>query len=289
MDSRQLKHFLAVAEHQNFTRAAESLHIAQPALSISIKKFEQQLALELFRRNDRKVTLTHEGNVLLEHAKRIVQQIDDAVLAMAELKGLEKGEVRLGAPSMVGSYFLPEVVMAFKNLYPNLKMTVINAGTQAIRQMLVDGDLDIGVILNEDVPDELDVDPLLSSQMVAVVGVQHPFAKQASISYQQFFDQELVMFKTTYFHREFIDKLCDEFGFTPKFSFETNLLPMILNIVRREFAITALLEIVTENEPDVVAIPFEEPVHLDLAIAWRKEGYLSNADRTFINFVKQYV
>lgn len=289
MDSRQLKHFLAVAEHQNFTRAAESLHIAQPALSISIKKFEQQLALELFRRNDRKVTLTHEGNVLLEHAKRIVQQIDDAVLAMAELKGLEKGEVRLGAPSMVGSYFLPEVVMAFKNLYPNLKMTVINAGTQAIRQMLVDGDLDIGVILNEDVPDELDVDPLLSSQMVAVVGVQHPFAKQASISYQQFFDQELVMFKTTYFHREFIDKLCDEFGFTPNFSFETNLLPMILNIVRREFAITALLEIVTENEPDVVAIPFEEPVHLDLAIAWRKEGYLSNADRTFINFVKQYV
>lgn len=289
MDSRQLKHFLAVAEHQNFTRAADSLHIAQPALSISIKKFEQQLALALFRRSDRRVMLTHEGKILLEHAKRIVQQIDDAQLAMAELKGLEKGEVRLGAPSMVGSYFLPEVVMAFKNLYPNLKMTVINAGTQAIRQMLVDGDLDIGVILNEDVPSELDVDPLLRSQMVAVVGAQHPIAQQASISYQQFFEQELVMFKTTYFHREFIDKLCKEFGYEAKFSFETNLLPMILNIVRREFAITALLEIVTENEPDVVAVPFEAPVYLDLAIAWRKDGYLSNADRTFIDFVKQYV
>ncbi|MGC9492467.1 LysR family transcriptional regulator, partial [Vibrio genomosp. F10] len=131
METRHLKHFVKVAELGHFTMAAKALHIAQPALSISIKKFEQQLGVVLFKRQDRKVELTHEGKVLLEHAKRILQQLDDAKLAMDELIGLEKGEVRLGAPSMMGSYFFPEILMAFKSHYPNLKLTLVDAGTQS--------------------------------------------------------------------------------------------------------------------------------------------------------------
>ncbi|MCG6344245.1 LysR family transcriptional regulator [Vibrio fluvialis] len=289
METRHLKHFVTVARNESFTHAAQELHIAQPALSISIKKFEQQLGVVLFKRDERKVTLTHEGSVLLEHATRILQQIEDAQLAMDELKGLVKGEVRLGAPSMMGSYFFPEIVMAFKSHFPNLKMTVIEAGTQSIRKMLLSGELDIGVILNHDLPPDLEVDPLLSSQMVAVVGKEHELAQRKQIEFKEFFEHELVMFKPGYFHREFIDKVCKEHKLSANFSFETNLLPMILSIVKHEYAITALLELVTDNEPEVKAIPFHPPVWLDLALAWRKDGYLSNADRTFIEFVKQYV
>ncbi len=97
------------------------------------------------------------------------------------------------------------------------------------------------------------------------------------------------MFKPGYFHRDFIDNTCKEHKLTANISFETNLLPMILSIVKHEYAITALLELVTDHEPEVRAIPFNPPVYLDLALAWRKEGYLSNADRTFIEFVKKYV
>lgn len=289
MDSRQLKHFVAVADHGHFTMAAKALHIAQPALSISIRKFEAQLGVELFRRQDRKVELTYEGKVLYEHAKRILQQFDDAKLAMDELIGLEKGEVRLGAPSMMGSYFFPEIVMAFKSHYPNLKLTLIDAGTQSIRQMLLDGELDIGVINNADVPDDLETDHLLTSEMVAVVGRDHPLAERASLTFDEFFEHELVMFKPGYFHRDFIDAVCEQYGLSMKFSFETNLLPMILSIVKHEFAITALLELVTQHEKDVVGISFQQPVMLDLALAWRKDGYLSKADRTFIEFIKRYV
>ncbi len=289
MDTKQLKYFAEVAQQQSFTRAAAALHIAQPALSISIKKFEHQLGVTLFKRDERKVALTHEGDVLLEHAQRILRQIEDAQLAIDELKGLVKGEVRLGTPSMMGSYFFPEIIMAFKNHFPNLKMTVVEAGTQSIRKMLLSGELDIGVILNDDLPPDLEVDPLLSSQMVAVVGAEHDLASHKSITFEQFFEHELVMFKPGYFHRDFIDKTCKTYHLDANISFETNLLPMILKIVKHEYAVTALLELVTNNEPDVCAIPFQPPVFLDLALAWRKEGYLSNADRTFIEFVKQYV
>jgi DNA-binding transcriptional LysR family regulator len=288
MDSKHLRHFVAVAEHNHFTLAAKALHIAQPALSISIKKFEQQLGVELFRREERKVALTDEGKVLYEHAKRVLQQIEDAQLAIDELKGLEKGEVRLGAPSMMGSYFFPEIMMAFKMRYPNLKLTLVDAGTGSIKQMLLDGELDIGVINNENVPDDLEVDSLLDSEMVAVVGKQHPIAQQQTISFEQFFEHELVMFQRGYFHRDFIEKKAQQYGTEMQFSFETNLLPMILSIVKHEFAITALHELVTDHESEVVAVPFDERVKLNLALAWRRDGYLSVADRTFIEFVKQY-
>ncbi|NOH80045.1 LysR family transcriptional regulator [Vibrio sp. RE86] len=288
MESKHLRHFVAVAEHEHFTKAAKALHIAQPALSISIKKLEQSIGVELFRREDRQVMLTDEGKVLYEHAKRVLQQLEDAQLAINELKGLEKGEVRLGAPSMMGSYFFPEVLMAFKSRYPHLKLTLVDAGTRSIRQMLLDGDLDIGVINHENVPEDLETDHLLQSEMVAVVSPEHPFASRSSIGFSEFFDNELVMFKAGYFHRDFIEnqaRLCDK---EMLFSFETNLLPMILSIVKHEFAITALLELVTEYEKEVVGVPFEPRVKLDLALAWRKDGYLSIADKTFIDFVKQY-
>lgn len=289
MDSKHLIHFVAVAEHRNFTHAAKALHIAQPALSISIKKFEQQLGFELFKREDRKVTLTNEGELLYEHAKRIIQQIDDAKLAMDELKGLEKGEVRLGAPSMMGSYFFPEILMAFKSRYPNLKLTLVDAGTRSLKKMLFEGELDIAVIVGDDVTDDLESDHLLSAEMVAVVGKEHELAQQDTVDFKAFFGQELVMFKPGYFHRDFLEQMAVQNNSDLQLSFESNLLPMILSIVKHEFAITALLDLVANNEPDVVGVPFTTPVVFDLALAWRKDGYLSIADRTFIEFVKRYV
>lgn len=287
MDTRLLTYFAKLAETKNFTRAAEQLHIAQPALSVAIKKLEQHVGLSLFYRNERKVSLTHEGDVLLVHAKRILQQLEDATIAMKELRGLEKGEVRLGVPSMLGSYFFPEILMGFKSQYPNLKLTIVEAGTQSIRQMLVDGELDLGVIINHKLPPSLISEHLLHSQMVAVVSEQHELAQHSSITFDEFFNHDLVAFKSGYFHREMLDLVCDKHGLTPKISFETNLLPMILQIVRHDFAITALLELVTEHEPCLIPIPFAKPIQLDLAMAWRKNGYLSLADKAFIKFIKQ--
>ncbi|MGR5068122.1 LysR family transcriptional regulator [Vibrio alfacsensis] len=289
MESKQLKHFLAVAQHRNITHAARFLHIAQPALSISIKKFEQSLGVTLFRRDDKRMSLTKEGETLLVHAKRVIQQLQDAQLAIDELKGLAKGEVRLGTPSMMGSYFFPRIVMAFKCQYPDLKLTLVEAGTHSIRKMLLNGQLDIGVIRCDDVPEGLETDHLFTSQMVAVVSEEHDLAERHAITFDEFFEHDLVIFQHGYFHRELLDQVSQEHGFTMKSSFETNLLPLILSIVKKEFAITALLELVTEHEQEVVGIPFHPPVALDLALAWRKQGYLSIADRTFIDFVKQYV
>ncbi|NMR78167.1 LysR family transcriptional regulator substrate-binding protein, partial [Vibrio alginolyticus] len=133
----------------------------------------------------------------------------------------------------------------------------------------LNGQLDIGVISCDDVPEDLETDHLFSSQMVAVVAPEHELAHREAITFDEVFEHELVMFQHGYFHREFLDHVSEEHGFSMKSSFETNLLPLILSIVRQEFAITALLELVTQNEKGVVGIPFHPPVTLDLALAWR--------------------
>lgn len=91
---------------------------------MAIAKLEQQLELRLFDRQDCNVRLTPEGEVLCRHAERLLLQMHQAEAEMAELKGLERGEVRIGIPYMMGSYYFPPILMAFKHRYPGLKIRV---------------------------------------------------------------------------------------------------------------------------------------------------------------------
>ncbi|WP_017222665.1 LysR family transcriptional regulator [Moritella dasanensis] len=284
LNSKTLHYFATIVAQGSYTKAAEHLGIAQSALSIAMRKFEQQIGMPLLIRSSKGVVVTKEGEVLLVHSKDILARISDAETALNDLRGLEQGEVSIGIPGMMGSYFFPEILMAFKFKYPNLKLSIMEGGTQTIKEKLLSGELDLGVIVDDHVPDTLQVQRFVRPQMVAAVGKNHALASAKSVTYADFFTHELVMFKAGYFHREVIDGLCRANNMTANYSFETNLITMILNIVKNEFAITALLELVTDQETDVMGIPFDPPIYLDLALAWRKDGYLSLANRRFVEF-----
>jgi len=284
LNSKILHYFATIVAQGSYTKAAEHLGIAQSALSIAMRKFEQQIGMPLLIRSSKGVVVTKEGEVLLAHSKDILARISDAETALNDLRGLEQGEVSIGIPGMMGSYFFPEILMAFKFKYPNLNLSIMEGGTQTIKEKLLSGELDLGVIVDDHVPDSLQIQRFIRPQMVAAVGKNHALSSATSVSYADFFTHELVMFKAGYFHREVIDGLCKANNMTANYSFETNLITMILNIVKNEFAITALLELVTDQEADVKGIPFDPPIYLDLALAWRKDGYLSLANRRFVEF-----
>ncbi|MED5526900.1 MAG: LysR family transcriptional regulator [Pseudomonadota bacterium] len=285
MDTKALRYFHEVAKLQSFTLAAQQLGVAQPAVSMAIRKLESELNLSLFHRQDRKVTLTDEGRRLLPHAERILTALTDAEHEMDELRGLGTGEVRVGIPSMLGSYYFPPILMAFRHRYPSLNLSVIEAGTWQLRQMLEAGELDLAVIVSEFLPPELEARVFLTEEMRVTVAKDHPFAGRQSIDPQTFFDQELVMFQEGYFHRKIVDRLAREAGRTPNIVFQTNLIPLIKSIVKQGFGISTLLKLAVDGEPDLVSIPFSEPVWLELSIAWRRGSYLSRANTAFVNFL----
>ncbi len=285
LDIKALRYFLAVVDANGFTAAARKLHVAQPAVSMAVRKLEQNLELNLFHRRERSIELTDEGRVLLQHARRIVQAAADAELEMREIHGLRRGEVRIGVPSMLGSYYFPPILMAFRHRYPNLQLTVIESGTRKIQQMLSEGEIDMGVIVSDAPIEDLEGHVFLREQMMAILPADHPLAQQEHVTYEQFFNEDLVVFKEGYFHREVLDRLAKEYDYHPKIGFETNLLPLIKQIVRQGFAISTLLEMAISDAADLVARPFEQQVWLDLSIAWRRDGYLSRANRAFVDFL----
>lgn len=288
MDIKPLRYFQAIAEASSFTKAAEQLHVAQPAISMAIKKLEAELDLTLFHRHERQISLTDEGKKLLLHSRRILRAIDDARLEMEELKGLTKGEVRVGIPSMLGSYYFPPILMAFRHRYPELDLSVIEGGTWQLQQMLERSELDLAIIVADVLPQELHARTFLREQMLVTVAKDHPLAQHAAVSYDDFFREELVMFKEGYFHRKVVDRLAARTECTPNISFETNLIPLIKAIVNQGFGISTLLGMVIEEDPDLIGLPFEEPVWLDLSIAWRRDGYLSRANQAFVDFLLEH-
>lgn len=285
MDIKPLRYFHTVATAGSFTRAAEQLHIAQPALSMAIKKLETSLELTLFQRQERRISLTDEGRALMRHSERILQALDDARLEMEELKGLTQGEVRVGIPSMLGSYYFPPILMAFRHRYPNLNLSVIERGTWELQQMLEAGELDLGIIATDSIPQELEAVTFLREEMQVTVSSAHPLAARESVTFEDFFSEELVMFKGGYFSRQIVNRMAQQTGCTPRISFETNLIPMIKAIVRQDFGISALLSMVIKGDNDLTGVPFEPAVWLDLSVAWRRDGYLSRANRAFVDFL----
>ncbi|QIZ75838.1 LysR family transcriptional regulator [Ferrimonas lipolytica] len=285
MDLRQLRNFVMVAEHASFTRAAKVLGVAQPAVSTAIKKLEKDLGLVLLHRQDKRVQLTAEGRELLPHAQAILQRVEQATQAMARLRDLDRGEVRIALPGMIGSYYFPALLMAFHHRYPDLKLSMYEAGTGEIRGMLERDEVDIGIIAQPGEQYGLETVPLTRAEMVAAVGYEHPLSSQDEISWEEFFQHELVMFKRGYYHRELVHEMAAETGQKPEIAFETNLLELIRSIVRQGFAITTVLKMVVENDPEIKALPFKEPIHMDLHVGWKSGRALTQADRTFLDFL----
>ncbi|WP_372598511.1 LysR family transcriptional regulator [Amphritea sp.] len=288
MDIRSLRCFQTVAREANFTRAAEKLHLAQPAVSMSVKRLENALGLTLFHRNERRITLTDEGERLLQHADRILQAVADAELEMQELTGLTRGQVRVGIPSMLGSYYLPELLMGFRHSFPALQLSVVEGGTTHIRRMIEKGDLDIGIVVDGGETDELERVHLMQVETLVCVSPDHPFARQTSVSFQAFLDEELVLFKEGFFHRQVTEQLARRYHVTPKISFETNLIPLIQSVVRHGFGISALLRPAIDDARDLIGIPFDDPLLFNLSIAWRQQSYLSQANKAFIDYLLKH-
>ncbi|PWQ96286.1 LysR family transcriptional regulator [Leucothrix arctica] len=285
MESKVLRYFCAVVDCGSFTGAAAALSIAQPAISMSIKRLEQEVGFPLFNRLERRLSLTDEGEVLYRHAKTVTQRVDDARNAMNELQGLESGLVRVGIPGMLGSYHFPSLLMAFRHRYPDIKLSIVDAGTVKLQSMLEQGEVDLAFVESDTILPSLEGVSIMQVPMVAAVAEDHRFASRPTIGVEEFLREELAIFKPGYFHRQLIDQLAEKAGIELNVSIETNLIPLMKSFVRQGFGITAFLDIVLQEGEGLVAIPFTEDFLLDIQVAWRKQGYLSMANRAFRDFM----
>lgn len=285
MDLRQLQIFAEIVRRSSFTKAAEALHIAQPAVSIAMKKLEDELDLTLLNRQERKVSLTAEGEAFLEHTRRILEDVHSAETEMDELRGLTKGEVRVGIPPMMSAYFFPRIIVDFLKEYPNLQLSVSGEGASKIQKMIMQGELDMGVVAGENFPPTLHVTQFLREEVVIAVHRKHPLAARNSMTLEEFAAQPLVFYKEGYYLRELVFDVLKESGLKPQIRFESNLFTLVKSLVAKGMGISVFLKMVVAGDDELRAISFTPPLYLDLLIAWKKQGYLSKANRIFVDFL----
>lgn len=287
MDLRQLNVFLAVADCGGFTKAAERLNIAQSALSIAVKKLEDELEVKLFVRRDRKVSLTAEGESLAQSAKDIFRKVASARQEIADLRGLLRGEVRVGLTPMLSTFFFPKIIAEFKRRYPALQISVYGDSAWNIQRKIESGDIDMGII--NGTVSGLDSHHMLREEVVACVSRFHRFAAKKRVPTRDLLAEPLVQFEKGYYLRELVDELAAGEGIVPVVMAESNLFSLVRSLVKEELGLAFLLKMAVAKDPDLATVSCDPPLYLDLYIAWKKDAPLSPANRAFVNFLIQEV
>lgn len=286
MDNRKLAIFHAVATLNSFSQAADQLHIAQSAVSVAIKKLEDELGLLLFDRNERKIRLTVEGQRLLTHASIIQRQFAEAKQDMAALHDLAAGRVSFSTTAMMGSHYFPALISDFKSKHPDINFRVINEGTEGVLNLLDSGEIDMGVVNDTNIDSSLEAIPLCNEPIVVCVAESHPLANLKTISDKLYCQQKLVLYRQNYYLRQLTMALHLQHQCHPQISMETDLLGMIIQLVRAGESVTLGLQITADSEAGIVGIPFEQAKVLSLSMAWPKKRQLSLANQAFIAFLQ---
>ena len=143
---RQLEIFQTVAKHGGFNRASKYLRLSQPAISISIKKLEEELGVELFERLGRSIRLTDAGRVVEEYVNHLTGVLSKMRQAIDDMKGLEVGQLRCGAATTVGIYLLPKILVQFKKRFPKVETQLVIERSGEIEERVLSNDLDLGFV-----------------------------------------------------------------------------------------------------------------------------------------------
>lgn len=194
MTLRQCEVFLAVARERSFSRAAERIHLSQPTLSEHVAELEKELGAPLFLRRGREVTLTEAGRVFHPRAARVVLAAEEARQAVADVGGLVRGSLIVGASTTPGIYVLPAAIAAFRARHPGIELTLHIANSRTIEERVRANELDLGVVGGHVLgAGERCLAAGLDDELILIVPPGHPWARRREVPVAGLAEQPLLM------------------------------------------------------------------------------------------------
>lgn len=283
MQLQQLAYFVAVAETRHFTQAAERMRVAQPSLSKQIKALEADLGAPLFSRARGNVTLTAAGEALLPLARRILADTDTARQEVAQLAGLRRGRVRLGATPSLCAGLLADALARFHRAYPGIELLVEEGGSRDLVRALARGQLDLSLII---MPLQSD-DPSLATQEIlrenlVVVTASHERMKKPYLRIEELRGRQMVMFRRGYDLREATLTACRQAGFEPRFAVQGGEMDAVLRFVEAGLGVAVVPSMVLDGRPGLAGTPLAPPgLSRTIALAHRKDVEPTRAAQAF--------
>lgn len=273
MSLTELKFIVAVAQERNFRRAAEKCFVTQPALSLAIKKLEEELNVVIFERSRTDVTMTEIGEKIVEQAEKVLEETAHIKL-LAELgKNQLKGKLKLGLIHSIGPYLLPEIIPILRKTAPEMPLEVEENLTANLEIQLKNGVIDAAIIALPFNVAGLQYKTLYDEEFDVVVPSNHHWAARKHIHPSELSDEKVLLLNSGHCFSNQVTQACPELSRKGEI-LQGNSLETIRNMVASNLGITVLPCSATAaryNNPLIKVIPFVSPAPTRrIAVAWRK-------------------
>lgn len=282
---QQLAYFLAVADVGSFTRAAESLGVAQPTLSRQLRALEDELGAPLVERGGRDgPTLTAAGEAVLPLARRMLADAEGARRTVAEIVGLRRGRVRVGATPSLCIGILADVLRIFHEQHPDIRLELTESGSQPLVAGLVRGDLDVALVI---VPDDgvdpaLTTEPLLRERLsVASPASGPPVSRRGSIGIRDLGRRPLVLPRPGYDVRLTALRAIADAGGTPQIAVQGGEMDAVLRLVEAGTGVALVPDLVFTGRPRLRRTVLTPPLYRTVALAHRADLTPTHATAAF--------
>ncbi|MET0101411.1 MAG: LysR family transcriptional regulator [Sedimenticola sp.] len=280
MDFNSLSAFLAVADSESFSLAAERLHLTQPAVSKRVASLEEELGNRLFDRIGRRVTLTEAGRLLLPRAKQLQLEVKDIQRDISNISGEVSGSLTMGTSHHIGLRRLPPVLKEYSKHYPEVSLDIHFMDSESACSAVEHGELELAIVtLPTQTPSNLQAEVIWQDPLHFVVGNEHPLAKKRSVTPEQLFKYPAVLTTEGTYTREVMEKALQPLDLMPEIGMATNYLETLKMMVTIGLGWGLLPETMIKDG-DLTALPFEQlQLSRRLGIVTHRNRTLSNAAR----------
>lgn len=292
MDLNKLKTFYTVAQLNNFSRAAETLYLTQPAVSAQIKDLEYEYKTKLFDRNGRKIQLTETGEKLIPYVKKLLEIYDESHHALNLLKEAGEGSIKLGVSGLPGARLLPAIISRFNEKYPNVNFTIKEQKSAAILDSLKQKKFDLGIIVNsdQDMSNSNFVDTVLfKDKFIIGVSKDHPLAVKDYIEVEELIKLPLIVSQKDTVSHQALNDLYNKLSLPFNVAYEIENKSMMKTMVEKNLGVAffSSLEVKKEVESNLIHILElkDIPFYSYIQVVYNHMRPLTPAAKAFYDFI----
>lgn len=253
----QLRILKAIAAEGSFKRAADSLFVSQPAVSLQVQHLERQLNVPLFDRGGRRAQLTEAGRLLIDYGDRILGLCQETCRAIEDLQNLHGGTLVIGASQTTGTYLMPRLIGQFRQRYPEVQVHLHVHSTRRTAWSVVNGQVDLAIVGGEIPPElhhSLEIQPYALDEFVLVVPREHPLTMQEYASREELYNCRFIALDSQSTTRKVIDQALAKNGVVPRqlvIAMELNSIEAIKSAVQAGLGVAFLPLTALEKELDL--------------------------------------
>lgn len=273
MNIRDLKYLVAIADYGHFGKAAEACFVTQPALSMQIKKLEEILGLILIERTNKSILITEQGQILVNKAREILQQVDE-LQAMAKLaKDPFQGELKIGIFPTLAPYFLPLIFPRLSKIYPKLSFFLLEEQTPRLLEKLKNGQLDAAFLSAPIIEKNIHGELLFQEEFLLAVGASHPFAYRKSIREHDLENQNILLLDEGHCLRDQALTACQRLHVAETQSFRATSLETLRHMIMSGVGVTFMPRLACTSHHNIAYIPFTAPKpSRTIGLYWRNQS-----------------